>query len=134
MAPGTSQDPADRDGTASSTASTPSPGTATGRRWPRSKAFGDDLVFLPAPDFGNGPKIGAASWQFGVSAKSPNQEGANAFIEFALQDKYLAAFSDGIGPDPGDGDGGRDDRELQGRRPDGGLLRPQPRRRRWSVR
>jgi multiple sugar transport system substrate-binding protein len=24
-------------------------------------------------------------------------EGANAFIEFALQDEYLAAFSDGIG-------------------------------------
>lgn len=57
----------------------------------------DDTVFLPAPDFGNGPKIGAASWQFGVSAKSPHPEGASAFIEFALQDKYLTAFSDGIG-------------------------------------
>lgn len=59
--------------------------------------FGDDVLFLPAPDFGHGSKIGAASWQFAVSAKSPNQEGANAFIEFAIQDKYLAAFSDGIG-------------------------------------
>lgn len=57
----------------------------------------DDVVFLPAPDFGSGPKIGAASWQFGVSAKSPHPEGAAAFIEFALQDKYLAAFSNGIG-------------------------------------
>jgi multiple sugar transport system substrate-binding protein len=59
--------------------------------------FGDDLLFLPAPDLGTGPKIGAASWQFGVSAKSEHQDGANAFIEFALQDKYFAAFSDGIG-------------------------------------
>ncbi len=59
--------------------------------------FGDDLLFLPAPDFGHGPKIGAASWQFGVSAKSPHQDGANAFIDFALQDKYFTAFSDGIG-------------------------------------
>lgn len=59
--------------------------------------YGDDLLFLPAPDFGKGPKIGAASWQFGVSAKSAHQEGANAFIEFAIQDKYLAAFSNGIG-------------------------------------
>lgn len=59
--------------------------------------FGDDLLFLPAPDFGNGPKIGAASWQFGVSAKSEHKEGATAFIQFAIQDKYLAAFSDGIG-------------------------------------
>jgi multiple sugar transport system substrate-binding protein len=59
--------------------------------------FGDDLLFLPAPDFGNGPKIGAASWQFAVSAKGQHQDGANAFIEFALQDKYFTAFSDGIG-------------------------------------
>lgn len=59
--------------------------------------FGDDLLFLPAPDFGHGPKIGAASWQFAVSAKSPHQDGANAFIDFALKDKYFTAFSDGIG-------------------------------------
>jgi multiple sugar transport system substrate-binding protein len=56
-----------------------------------------DTLFLPAPDFGNGPKIGAASWQFGVSAKSAHPDGAAKFIEFALQDKYLTAFSDGIG-------------------------------------
>lgn len=57
----------------------------------------DDALFLPAPDFGNGPKIGAASWQFGVSASSEHPDGASAFIEFALQDEYLAAFSNGIG-------------------------------------
>lgn len=57
----------------------------------------EDVVFLPAPDMGNGPKIGAASWQFGVSATCENPEGAAAWIEHAIQDKYLAAFSDGIG-------------------------------------
>ncbi|QYZ69376.1 extracellular solute-binding protein [Neotabrizicola shimadae] len=89
------QDPADRDG-----------GFNAGKycfswngNWAAlgSLAAFDDVVFLPAPDFGNGPKIGAASWQFGVSAKSQHPEGAAAFIEFALQDKYLAAFSNGIG-------------------------------------
>lgn len=60
-------------------------------------ALGDDVLFLPAPDFGDGPKIGGASWQFGVSATSEHPDGASAFIEFALQPKYLAAFSDGIG-------------------------------------
>lgn len=60
------------------------------------KAY-DDVLFLPAPDFGKGPKIGAASWQFGVSAKSAHPDGASKFIEFALQDKYLADFSNGIG-------------------------------------
>jgi multiple sugar transport system substrate-binding protein len=60
------------------------------------KAF-PDTVFLPAPNFGAGSKIGAASWQFGVSAKSAHPDGASKFIEFALQDKYLADFSNGIG-------------------------------------
>lgn len=95
LAPGTSQDPADRDS-----------GFVNGKyaiswngNWAALGALEkfDDVLFLPAPDFGNGPKIGAASWQFGVSATSKYKDGAAAFIEFALQDKYLAAFSDGIG-------------------------------------
>ncbi len=96
LAPGTSQDGADRD-----------TGFVNGKyaiswngNWAALnavKAFGNDVLFLPAPDFGKGPKIGAASWQFGVAASSKNQEGANKFITFALQDKYLTAFSDGIG-------------------------------------
>lgn len=89
------QDPADRDG-----------GFAAGKyafswngNWAALGALAafPDTVFLPAPDFGAGPKIGAASWQFGVSAASKHPEGASAFIEFALQDKYLADFSNGIG-------------------------------------
>ena len=89
------QDPADRDG-----------GFAGGKyaftwngNWAALGALSafDDTVFLPAPDFGNGPKIGAASWQFGVSAASAHPDGASAFIQFALQDKYLADFSNGIG-------------------------------------
>jgi multiple sugar transport system substrate-binding protein len=96
LAPGTSQDGADRDS-----------GFISGKyamQWngnwaalPAIEAFGDDMLFLPAPDFGAGSKIGAASWQFGVSANSEHKDGANAFIAFAIQDKYLAAFSDGTG-------------------------------------
>lgn len=96
LAPGTSQDPADH-----------STGFIDGKyalQWNGNwvavntlDALGDDVLFLPAPDFGNGPKIGAASWQFGISSTSEHPEGASAFIEFAIQDKYLAAFSDGIG-------------------------------------
>ena len=96
LAPGTSQSPSDHE-----------TGFLDGRyalqwigNWVAVKArekFGDDLLFLPAPDFGHGPKIGAASWQFGVSAKSKHPDGAASFIEFAIQDKYLAQFSDAIG-------------------------------------
>lgn len=96
LVPGTSQDPADRDN-----------GFIDGKyaiswngNWAAKNIldeYGDDTLFLPAPDFGNGPVIGAASWQFGVSASSEHPEGAAAFIEFALQDQYLADFSNGIG-------------------------------------
>jgi multiple sugar transport system substrate-binding protein len=94
-APGTSQDPASRDS-----------GFVDGSyafqwngNWAAVAALEavEDVVFLPAPDFGGGNTIGAGSWQFGVSATCETPEGANAFIEFALQDEYMAAFSDGIG-------------------------------------
>ena len=97
-APGTSQDPADRDS-----------GFIEGKyafswngNWAAANTLAsvenaDDVVFLPAPDFGNGSTIGAASWQFGVSSACEHPEGAAAFVEHALQDEYLAAFSDGIG-------------------------------------
>ncbi len=95
-APGNSQDGADRDS-----------GFIDGRyafqwngNWAAVATMNggvDDLVFLPAPDFGNGPVIGGASWQFGVSATCDAPEGAAAWIAHAIQDKYLAAFSDGIG-------------------------------------
>ncbi|MEO0543270.1 MAG: extracellular solute-binding protein [Pseudomonadota bacterium] len=94
--PGTSQDAADRE-----------TGLVEGKyamswngNWaalPVVEAFGDDALFLPAPDLGNGSTIGAASWQFGISGTTEHPEGARAFIEFALQDRWFAAFSDGTG-------------------------------------
>jgi len=95
-APGTSQDPADRD-----------TGFIDGKyafswngNWAAVATMQggvDDILFLPAPDFGTGPKIGAASWQFGVSAACEHPDGAAAFIKHATQDTYLAAFSDALG-------------------------------------
>lgn len=65
-----------------------------------AEKLGDDLLILPAPNFGNGARIGAGSWQFGVSAKSKNIQGATEFIEFMMQDKYLVQFSDVTGNIP----------------------------------
>ncbi|MDE2818621.1 MAG: extracellular solute-binding protein [Chloroflexota bacterium] len=99
LVPGTSQDGADRD-----------TGFLDGKyalQWNGNwaaraavEAFGDDALFLPAPDFGSGSTIGAASWQFGISSTSEHPEGANAFIEFAIQDEYLVDFSNfgGLAP------------------------------------
>jgi multiple sugar transport system substrate-binding protein len=62
-----------------------------------AEALGDDLLILPPPNFGNGPKIGAASWQFGVSSTCEEAAGATEFIEFILQDEYIVAFANRIG-------------------------------------
>jgi multiple sugar transport system substrate-binding protein len=98
-APGTSQQAAERDnGFIDGSYGLQWNGNWAGRA--AVDALGDDVIFLPAPDFGNGPTIGAGSWQWAVSASCENPEGANAWIEFATQDKYLAAFSDFLGLAP----------------------------------
>ncbi len=117
MAPGTSQDAADRE-----------TGFVEGKyalswngNWaalPVVEKFGDDALFLPAPDFGNGPVIGGASWQFGVSATSEHPDGARQFIEFAIQPKYLSAFSDGTGLIPSTADAATDTKNYN----EGGAL------------
>lgn len=55
-----------------------------------------DLVMMPAPDFGNGSKAGAGSWQYGLSKSCTDKqkEGALAYLKFSLDDKYLAEWSD----------------------------------------
>lgn len=58
------------------------------------EALGDDLLFLPAPDFGHGPKIGAGSWQWAISSQCQETEGANAFIDFAMQPEQDAKFAE----------------------------------------
>ena len=64
-------------------------GAADGR-----KKFGDDIVFLPPPDFGTGPKIGGASWQWGMSTNcGDNTAGAMEYMKFASTDKYVAMFA-----------------------------------------
>lgn len=96
LVPGTSQDPADRE-----------TGLIEGRyamSWNGNWAaravhdeFGEDSCFLPAPDMGEGPIIGAASWQFGASATTEHVDGVRQFIEHATQPKYLVQFADGTG-------------------------------------
>ncbi|OIQ44492.1 MAG: sugar-binding protein [Roseobacter sp. MedPE-SW] len=61
------------------------------------EAHGEDAIFLPAPDFGDGSVIGAGSWQFGVSATSEHVDGASAFVKFAIQDRYLTKIADELG-------------------------------------
>jgi multiple sugar transport system substrate-binding protein len=62
-----------------------------------TEKYGDDALFLPPVDFGNGPKIGGASWQWGMSADCPAKEGALEFLEFSAQTKYHVAYAEELG-------------------------------------
>lgn len=58
--------------------------------------WGDDMLALPPPDFGRGPKIGAASWQYGISSTCPHPQGAAAFINYMLEPRQIATNSAAI--------------------------------------
>lgn len=67
----------------------------TGSWWAKRyfDAFEEDLVVLPPPDFGNGPRIGAGSWQWGISSSCKFPSGAATFIEFLMTPEEIAAMS-----------------------------------------
>ncbi len=58
--------------------------------------YGDDALFLPAVDFGNGPVIGAGSWQLGVSTNCPPEatEGAFEFVFHTMTPENIALMSE----------------------------------------
>ncbi|WP_083442270.1 ABC transporter substrate-binding protein [Nitriliruptor alkaliphilus] len=80
--------------------------------------LGDDVVFLPAPDWGGGSTIGAGSWQWGISAGCEHADVAQAFIEFILEPERVAAIADAQNVIPGRADA----RELTEKFSDGGDL------------
>jgi len=62
-----------------------------------TEKYGDDALFLPPVDFGHGPKIGGASWQWGMSADCGAKEGAREYLEFSAQPKYYVEYSKALG-------------------------------------
>jgi multiple sugar transport system substrate-binding protein len=62
-----------------------------------TKKVGADALFLPPPDFGKGPKIGGASWQWGISTACPNTDGAWQFVQTLMKPENVAAISKATG-------------------------------------
>ncbi|HEX8602411.1 MAG TPA: extracellular solute-binding protein [Pseudoduganella sp.] len=58
-----------------------------------SQQFGADLVAMPPPDFGKGPRIGAASWQWGITRSCRQPEGAAAFLAHLITPQEIATAS-----------------------------------------
>ena len=62
--------------------------------------FGDDLVLLPLPDFGQGAKTGQGSWCWGISSKSEHPEAAASFLSFLLETDQVLSMSEANGGVP----------------------------------
>ncbi|MGW8955934.1 ABC transporter substrate-binding protein [Streptomyces sp. NPDC055709] len=65
-----------------------------------SQALGDNLVALPLPDFGSGPKTGQGSWGWGIGAGSQNAKAAGAFLDYLLNDVNVTAMTTANGAPP----------------------------------
>lgn len=84
------------------------------------ETVGDDALFLPAVDFGNGPAIGAGSWQFGVSATRQEPEGATEFIMYTMEPENVAMVSEVSSLVPATAEGAA----LTEKFAEGGIFRP----------
>ncbi|MFJ5840232.1 extracellular solute-binding protein [Streptomyces shenzhenensis] len=63
--------------------------------------LGNDLAIIPPVDFGHGPKIGGASWQWAMSATCSNKAGAQAWLKFSRQTRYFVDYAKATGTLPG---------------------------------
>jgi multiple sugar transport system substrate-binding protein len=57
------------------------------------KAFGDDLLVLPLPDFGHGMRTGQGSWNWGITTSCKQPLAAWRFLEFLLQTDEILAMT-----------------------------------------
>jgi multiple sugar transport system substrate-binding protein len=65
-----------------------------------TEGLGQDLVLLPMPDFGHGPKAGMGSWSWGITSNCQDPVGAWAFIEFLLSPEEILHMTDANGAVP----------------------------------
>jgi multiple sugar transport system substrate-binding protein len=67
---------------------------------PYQEALGDNLILLPMPDFGQGPKTGAGSWNWGITSQCEHPEAAWDVLEFMLDPDLILRQSDASGTIP----------------------------------
>lgn len=64
------------------------------------KAMGDNLLLLPMPDFGTGPKTGMGSWNWGITSRCENPDAAWTVLDFILQPDQILIMTDANGAVP----------------------------------
>jgi multiple sugar transport system substrate-binding protein len=84
--------PANDDDFVSGKASLSWAGHWTYRRY--EQALGDDLVLLPMPDFGRGPKTAIGTWAFTIAQSCQDPEGAWALLRYSLRREKMLRWTD----------------------------------------
>jgi multiple sugar transport system substrate-binding protein len=84
--------PANDDAFVSGKASLSWAGHWTYRRY--EQALGDDLVLLPMPDFGRGPKTATGTWAFTIARSCQDPEGAWALLRYSLRREKMLRWTD----------------------------------------
>jgi len=64
------------------------------------QAVGDDLMLLPMPDFGTGPKTGMGSWNWGITSACKHPEAAAKVLKFLLEPENIKIMTDANGAIP----------------------------------
>jgi multiple sugar transport system substrate-binding protein len=64
------------------------------------ETFGEDLILVPLPDFGEGSKTGQGSWNWGITQNCRHPEKAAKFIDFLLEDDNVIAMTRADGAVP----------------------------------
>lgn len=64
------------------------------------KAFGEDLLVLPLPDFGHGTRTGQGSWNWGITTSCKQPRAAWRFLAFLLQPDEVLAMTRANGAVP----------------------------------
>ncbi len=67
---------------------------------PYVQGLGENLVLLPMPDFGAGPKTGMGSWSWGITSNCQDPAGAWTFIEYLLSPEEILRMTDANGAVP----------------------------------
>jgi multiple sugar transport system substrate-binding protein len=62
--------------------------------------FGDDLVVVPLPDFGEGVRTAQGSWQWAVGSNAEDPDAAWAWIEYTLEPEQQRLMAEASGAIP----------------------------------
>lgn len=67
---------------------------------PYAEGLGEDLILIPMPDFGYGPKTGMGSWNWGITSNCQDPIAAWSFIEHLLSPEEILRMTNANGAVP----------------------------------